>query len=214
MVRAGWPLHALAETFRDINRRVCVETWFIYRLTSRDHLAAAAERLVPADLHALMQQCHQVRRSGQGLSADKRQALFAAFFRWEQAEIVGPGVEQAFAAFDWTIARRLALKPRVAFAYLPASLPFRDFADTDERVDKGLAAFAGGECVGWDPGGTVVVRLRHNARRVRARPPPRTSARCYTASLTCSSRPPCKERDHGRQRPHHPVRRAVRTVFG
>ena len=142
-------LHALAETFRDINRRVCVETWFIYYLSSRDHLAAEAERLIPFDLRALMRQCHEARRGGHSLSAGQRRALFTAFFRWEQAAIVGPAVEKAFAGFDWPLASRIALRPRVAFAYLPAPLPFNDFANTAERIDKGLAAYDGGETIGW-----------------------------------------------------------------
>ena len=142
-------LQTLAETFRDINRRVCVETWFIYHLTARDHLAAAVAALVPPDLAALMARCHAARRTGRTLSPQERRALFTAFFHWEQAEIVGPSVEEAFAEFDWPLARRMALRPRIAFAYLPAPLPFRDFADTAERIDKGVAAFDGGEAVGW-----------------------------------------------------------------
>lgn len=142
-------LQTLAETFRDINRRVCVETWFIYHLTARDHLAAAAQALVPPDLAAMMARCHAARRAARTLSSDERRALFTAFFRWEQAEIVGPAVQEAFAAFDWPIVRHMALRPRIAFAYLPAPLPFRNFADTAERIDKGLAAFEGGEAAGW-----------------------------------------------------------------
>lgn len=142
-------LHALAEAFRDINRRVCVETWFIYHLSSRAHLTADAERLIPADLHAHMRRCHDARRSGRSLSAAERRALFTAFFGWEQAAIVGPAVEQAFAAFDWSLVRKVALRPRVAFAYLPDPLPFRDFANTAERIAKGLVAFDGGERIGW-----------------------------------------------------------------
>lgn len=142
-------LETLAETFRDINRRVCVETWFIYHLTARDHLAAAAQALVPPELTALMARCHAARRTGRTLSPQERRALFTGFFRWEQAEIVGPAVKEAFTAFDWPLAKRIALRPRVAFAYLPAPLPFRSFADTAERIDKGLAAFDGGEAVGW-----------------------------------------------------------------
>ena len=77
-------LQALAETFRDINRRVCVETWFIYHLTARDYLAAAVQALVPPDLTALMARCHAARRTGRTLSPQERRALFTAFFRWEQ----------------------------------------------------------------------------------------------------------------------------------
>ena len=39
-------LHRFAEDFRDINRRVCVETYFIYWLTERPHLRSHAEGLM------------------------------------------------------------------------------------------------------------------------------------------------------------------------
>lgn len=143
-------LHGLADTLRDINRRVCVETWFIYQLTARPALAEAASELVPAGLRLAMARCHAARREGVRLNPAERRVLFECFFRWEQTAIVGPAVEAAFAAFDWLLAKKRALRPRIAFAYLPTPLPFRDFADTNERIDKGLAAYDAGERVGWD----------------------------------------------------------------
>jgi len=143
-------LERLAAAFREINRRVCVETWFLYHLTARPDLAEAAAALVPPALLEQMMRCHAARLGGRPLSPAERRALFAAVFAWEQADIVGPAVRAAFDALDWPLARWIALRPRIAFAYLPAPLPFRDFADTPERIEKGFAAYDAGARVGWD----------------------------------------------------------------
>jgi hypothetical protein len=142
-------LETLADTFRDINRRVCVETWFLYHITADDDLASAAEAFAPPALHAALLRCHDARRAGRMLASSERRALFDAFFRREQGAIVGPAVAQAFSRFDWTPARHVALRPRIAFAYLPAPLAFSDFADTAERMAKGHAAYDAGEHAGW-----------------------------------------------------------------
>ena len=142
-------LHALAEAFRDINRRVCVESWYLYHLTARPELAEAAADQVPPTLVDQLARCHSAQRAGAVLSSTDRRALFAAFFAWEQSEIVGPAVARAFAALDWQLAHHIARRPRIAFAYLSAALPFHDFADTTERVEKGFAAYDGAARAGW-----------------------------------------------------------------
>jgi hypothetical protein len=145
-------LHRLAEAFREINRQVCVETSFIYHLTGRKALARQAGQLVQPALLDAMDRCHHARRAGRTLDDRDRKRLFQAFFLWEQAQIVGPAVERAFAAFDWRIVKAAALRPRIGFAYFGHSGPlrFRDFSDTEERIDKGLAAFDRGASAGWE----------------------------------------------------------------
>ena len=145
-------LTKLANDFRDINRRVCVETYFIYYLSSTDLLLPAAERSIPLDLLDHMARCHAARREGRTLSSRERRSLFEAFFLWEQATIVGPAVAQAFNEFDWPIVKAMAQRPKISFAYFPRSAPlvFRDFSDTDERIEKGLMAFDLAEAAGWD----------------------------------------------------------------
>lgn len=145
-------LTKLANDFRDINRRVCIETYFAYYISSTDSLLPAAERSISPDLLDQMAQCHAARRAGRALSSRERRSLFEAFFLWEQATIVGPAVERAFNEFDWPIIKAMALRPRISFAYFPRSAPlvFRDFSDTDERIEKGLMAFDLAEAAGWD----------------------------------------------------------------
>ncbi len=143
-------LHRFAEDFRDINRRVCVETFFIYWLTARPHLRGQAEALVPSDLLSEMDRCHVARLAGRSLSDEERRALFRAFFLWEQANIVGPAIRAAFAQFEWPLIRYMALRPRIRFAYLCEPLSFTDFSDTSERVEMGMRAFQQACSVGWD----------------------------------------------------------------
>lgn len=143
-------LKSFAKEFRDINRRVCVETVFIYRLTANPNLAESAELLVPSKLRTQMDRCHHARRAGRSLSEPERRDLFTAFFLWEQANIVGPSIRQAFAMFDWSLIRSMALKPNIRFSYFGNTpLKFRDFNNTDERIEKGLAAFDRACAKGW-----------------------------------------------------------------
>ena len=94
-------LGAFADAFRDINRRVCVETYAVYHLTSDNRLLRRAERHVPRDLLDPMIRCHTARRAGRRLSNDEKRALFKAFFLWEQTNIVGPSIDLAVSKFDW-----------------------------------------------------------------------------------------------------------------
>ena len=137
-----------AESFRDINRRVCVETFFIYRLTADPSLRDQAQQLVPPRLLSAMDRCHYARETGRALASADRRELFEAFFLWEQAEIVGPSIDRAFAAFDWPLIRSLALRPKIRFAYFGRSpLSFRNFSNTAERIEKGWS-ISGGR---WKP---------------------------------------------------------------
>lgn len=143
-------LHCFAEAFRDINRRVCLETYFIYHLSADRRLASDAERLIPADLLEAMERCHAARMEGRSLSDRERRDLFTAFFLWEQANIVGPAISHAFASFDWPLIRTLALRPKIRFSYFDSGpLAFANFEDTEERIVMGLRAFDRAARRGW-----------------------------------------------------------------
>lgn len=74
------------------------------------------------------------------------------FFLWEQENIVGPAVERAFDDFQWALIKALALRPRIRFSYFPRKAPliFENFANKDERINRGLAAFELAAHAGWD----------------------------------------------------------------
>lgn len=143
-------LTAFAEAFRDINRRVCVETFFIYRLTAEPRFQDHAAHRVPTGLLGQMDRCHRARRSGRTLSDPERRDLFTSFFLWEQANIVGPSIERAFAEFDWPLIRALALRPKIRFSYFGGQpLSFSDFSSTEERIELGMKAFDRASLQGW-----------------------------------------------------------------
>jgi hypothetical protein len=145
-------LTAFANAFRDINRRVCIETYTIYYLSDQTELLPFAERHVPPDLLEQMARCHAARRAGRQLSDAEKRSLFGAFFLWEQNNIVGPSVDAAAEEFTWLLMKWLALRPTVRFSYLPksVSLSFKNFADMAERIERGFQAFDAGALVRWD----------------------------------------------------------------
>jgi hypothetical protein len=144
-------LQSFADDFRDINRRVCVETYFIYHLTAQTENFDIASTWMPESLLVEMDRCHCARRSGRSLSNNERRSLFMAFFLWEQEHIVGPAIETAYAKFGWSLIRSLALKPRIRFAYFDkwSPLAFKNFADTSERIEMGVRAFDRACLAGW-----------------------------------------------------------------
>jgi hypothetical protein len=145
-------LAAFADAFREVNRRVCAETYASYHFTARfgEH-PEASEFVTPTLLEAL-NRAHAARRAGRELPNVEKRALFEAFFLNEQETVVGPSIQAAVAAFDWPLMRFLALKPLIRFAYFPAFRPFwfADFANREERIEKGLRAFDIAAAAGWD----------------------------------------------------------------
>jgi hypothetical protein len=70
---------------------------------------------------------------------------------WEQANIVGPSIDLAFAAFDWKLIKNMALKPRICFSYFNRQpLIFENFSDTNERIRMGMLAFDRACTIGWN----------------------------------------------------------------
>ncbi|THH34408.1 hypothetical protein E4Z66_18400 [Aliishimia ponticola] len=138
-----------ATAFKEINRQVCVETYAAYHITGRLGPDAARQAgLDPALIDALTA-CHDARRRGAALSPAGTEALFTAFFRWEQDNVVHPSILAAEAALDWPLMRTVAMRPPVWFSYMRAPLLFRQFASKSERIDKGLRAFQLAQKRGW-----------------------------------------------------------------
>ena len=141
-------LGAFADQFRDINRRVCAESYAIYYYT-KYHGGDAFIRSVIGDAFAdALCACH----ADDAFPPAMREDLFRAFFNWEQSNIVGPAVEQAFRQFDWGAIKALARQPRIEFAYFGPHfyMRFDDFTVTAERIVRGLQAYRRAEEVGLD----------------------------------------------------------------
>jgi hypothetical protein len=147
-------LHQLVEfanAFRDINRRVCVETFTIYYLCRQPDLLHFSEHHMPNSLIDKMIKCNAATDKSEYLSNDAKRELFGEFFLWEQHNIVGPAVDAAVKAFEWPQLKKVALRPALRFSYLPWLRPLRfdDFASMPERVERGFQAYDAASLAGW-----------------------------------------------------------------
>lgn len=139
------------DALRDINRRVCVDTYVNYHLTAQFDSDEEVGQYVPVSLLAVLRQIHAARRADRELTDVEKRDVFLAHFLHEQEHVVGPGVADAFAAFDWPLVRAIARRPLIRFAYLRGQhrLYFRNFATRDERISNGLRAFDLAADAGW-----------------------------------------------------------------
>jgi hypothetical protein len=144
-------LDAFADVFRDINRRVCIDTYVNFHLTARfDGHPDLVDHVPPVLLEAL-RMVHRARAAAVPLTDDEKLSVFRAHFLHEQEHVVGPMLTDAVARFNWPLVRAIALRPVVQFAYFPGGqrLWFRNFARKVERVEQGQKAFSLGAQVGW-----------------------------------------------------------------
>ncbi len=145
-------LRDFANAFREVNRRVCVDTYTSFHFSASHGKHPEADTLVPEAMLDGLARVHNARRLGKQLCRKDRQLVFEAFFRAEQSAIVGPSVRRAEEEFRWPLMRFLALRPCIHFAFFPqgANLWFRNFAHESERITNGLKAFGIAELVGLD----------------------------------------------------------------
>jgi hypothetical protein len=145
-------LDTFADAFRDINRRVCADTYAYFHLTAEHGDDPDAALLVPPALLQALNRIHQAQRAGRPLSTSEKQEIFTAHFVNEQEHVVGPSLQAAVAAFNWPIAKFIALRPVIQFAFFPAGkwFWFRDFSNREERVLRGLQAFHIAAQVGFE----------------------------------------------------------------
>jgi hypothetical protein len=136
-------LRNFADAFRDINRRVCIDTYATFHFTAVHGEDPDASCFVAVDKLDALNRMHHARKRGVELTASGKLAAFETFFRSEQATVVGPSVQAAIESFAWPLMQFIALKPLIRFAYFPRGqwLRFRDFSSQDERIANGLRAF-------------------------------------------------------------------------
>jgi hypothetical protein len=143
-------LHVFANQFRDINRRVCAESYAIYHYTKIHGRSDAARSIVDDDFLDLLCASHESQANARAFPRAQRARLFSAFFNWEQDNIVAPSVIAAYEEFDWPLIKKLALRPKVAFSYFGRghSLQFENFSSKQERIVRGFQAYERAEEVG------------------------------------------------------------------
>jgi hypothetical protein len=145
-------LDEFAEGFRRVNRLVCIDTWTNYTFSKEYGHHSAAGEILPANLLVALNRVHAASKRGQQLSPAEKRQVFEQSFLCEQEVTVAPGVATAVAAFECRVLKFLCLRPLVRFAYFPrcSYLFFRNFADKDERITKGLRAYDHAATMGWE----------------------------------------------------------------
>ncbi len=143
-------LETLAEDFREINRQVCVQSYAAYHITDRH--PDIAQDVFPHNLVSLLVKCHTDRKEKKQQTSEEKRALYEALFRWEQKDVVSDAVAAAVKKLDWPFIKFLVLRPPIGLKYFPKTtkLYFKNFANKDERIEKGLQAFDLAEKAGWE----------------------------------------------------------------
>jgi hypothetical protein len=87
--------------------------------------------------------------------------VFEKALLFEQERTVGPAVREEVSKFDCPVLTSLVLRPIVRFAYFPRTtmMIFRDFGETDERIEKAIRSYELAERAGWS-GVTDAIRYQ------------------------------------------------------
>lgn len=145
-------LQDFADVFRDVNRRVCVDSYVNFHLTSKFGSDPALRELISPELIAVLNEVHAAAKQGMALPDERKRHIFTTHFLHEQQNVVGPALENAVANFRWPLVRWIALMPLIKFAYFEEGqrIWFSNFANRDERIRRGHEAFEMGQEVGWN----------------------------------------------------------------
>lgn len=129
-------LEDFANAFRDVNRRVCIDTYANYHFTAQFGEHPEAASIVPPQLLEALNRVHAARRAGREMSNTEKRHIFETHFLHEQTHVVGPNLQAAVDQFDWPILREIALRPLIRFAFFrrPEFFWFRNFAHREERI--------------------------------------------------------------------------------
>lgn len=145
-------LEEFANAFRDVNRRVCIDTYANYHFAAEFGEHPDATSILDPQLLDALNRVHAARRAGRGLSDGEKRYVFETHFLHEQTHVVGPSLLAAVEKFEWPLLRSIALRPLIRFAFFGDRqfFWFRNFSRREERIEKGLRAFDLAASVGWD----------------------------------------------------------------
>jgi len=145
-------LNSFAENFREVNRKVCIDTVANYNFVAKFGSEPNASEILPSRLLDALNQVHAARVAGTALPEETKFNIFSASFHCEQEVTVAPGVKQAVAGFVCPILRRLILRPLVRFRFFPPRryMFFKNFSETEERITRGMYAFRLAQTAGWE----------------------------------------------------------------
>lgn len=144
-------LNDFANALRDINRRVCIDTYVNFYFTRQYGSCPGASDFVPPQLLQALNTVHAACARCTPLTDAERRKVFEAHFLHEQDTVVSDTLQRASAELNWQMVKHLALRPPIKFAFLPGRqlIRFHNFADKRERIENGLRAFDIAATVGW-----------------------------------------------------------------
>ena len=157
----AYMLFEFSQGFKEANRSVFVDTYTNYHFTKRFGEADGAEEVLPVELLEALGRVHRARRAGRTLPAPERGEVFEKALLFEQEKTVGPKVREEVSKFDCPVLTNLVLRPLVRFPYFPrtTAMLFKDFGDTDERIQKAVRSYELAERAGW-PAVTEAIRYQ------------------------------------------------------
>jgi hypothetical protein len=159
--RRSYMLFEFSQGFKQANRSVFVDTYTNYFFTKAHGEEPGAEEVLAPELLAELNRVHHAARAGRRLSRPERATVFEKALLFEQENTVGPKVREEVGKFDCPVLTAIVLRPVVRFAYFPRSryLLFRDFGETEERIEKAIRSYELAEDAGWDE---VAERIRYS----------------------------------------------------
>ncbi|MDB6023928.1 MAG: Squalene--hopene cyclase [Verrucomicrobiales bacterium] len=137
--------------FRMANQRVLSDTYANYHFTKQFGTCPGAEKIVKEPLLSFLNRIHSASERNLPMSNREKRETYSENFQWEQANSVWPTVARTVRELRDPIAKFIAFRPLVAFAYFPTFtfLFFKDFSKTDERIEQGWKAYQIAEEMGW-----------------------------------------------------------------
>lgn len=150
--RRSYMLFEFSQGFKEANRSVFMDTYTNYFFTKRFGEEPGAEEILPPELLEALNRVHHAARAGKRLPRAERAEVFDKALLFEQENTVGPKVREEVSKFDCPVLTNIVLRPVVRFNYFPrlAFMVFRNFSDTDERIEKAVRSRDLAEDVGWD----------------------------------------------------------------
>jgi hypothetical protein len=89
-------VETFANVLRDINRRVCADTYASYHFTAIHGERSGAEKIIDPPLLESLNRVHVARLAGKELAGEEKLGVFQAHFLNEQENVVGPSIGHWF----------------------------------------------------------------------------------------------------------------------
>ena len=158
--RRSYMLFEFSQGFKEANRSVFIDTYANYVFSKRHGEDPGAGEIIAPELLEALNRVHRAARAGRRLPAAERAQVFEHALMFEQELTVGPKVREEVAKFDCPILTAIVLRPVVRFTYFPRTtyLAFRNFGDTDERIEKAVRSYDLAERSGWQRVGDTIRR--------------------------------------------------------